>query len=50
MAEPIREAIVASTLQRMLTDVLAVGNDETWFPVDASGVTLAIEGLSLAGA
>ena len=29
---------------------LAVGDDETWFPVDASGVTLAIEGLSLAGA
>lgn len=50
VAEPIREAIVASTLQRMLTDVLAVGDDETWFPVDASGVTLAIEGLSLAGA
>lgn len=50
VAEPIREAIVASTLQRMLTEVLSVGDDETWFPIDASGVTLAIESLSLAGA
>ncbi|MEZ5382866.1 MAG: TldD/PmbA family protein [Microthrixaceae bacterium] len=49
-AEPIREAIVASTLQRMLTSVVAVGDDESWFPIDASGVSLAIEGLSLAGA
>lgn len=49
LAEPIREAIVASTLQRMLTQVMAVGDDEAWFPVDASGVSLAIAGLSLAG-
>lgn len=50
LAEPIREAIVASTLQRMLTDVMAVGDDETWLPIDASGLSLAIESLSLAGA
>lgn len=50
VAEPIREAILASTLQRMIADVIAVGDDESWFPIDAAGVSLAIEGLSLAGA
>ena len=49
VAEPIREAIVASTLQRMLADVIAVGDDESWFPIDAAGVSLSIQGLSLAG-
>ena len=48
VAEPIREAIVASTLQRMLADVIAVGDDESWFPIDAAGVSLSIQGLSLA--
>ena len=40
----------AATLQRMLADVIAVGDDEWWFPIDAAGVSLSIEGLSLAGA
>lgn len=50
LAEPIREAIVASTLQRMLADVTLVGNDIEWFPAEAAGVTLAIADVTLSGA
>ena len=49
MAEPVREFTIASTIQRMLKDVVAIGNDTEWLPGGAAGVTLAIEGLSLSG-
>ncbi len=32
LAEPIREVTIASTLQRMLLDVIYVGNDVEWLP------------------
>jgi PmbA protein len=48
-AEPIREATVASTLQRMLLDVVAIGSDQTWLPGVAAGQTLAISGIALSG-
>ena len=32
LAEPVREVTIASTLQRMLHDVLQVGADLTWLP------------------
>ena len=32
LAEPVREFTIASTLQRMLHDVQAVGNDLEWLP------------------
>ena len=32
LAEPVREFTIASTLQRMLKDVVAVGNDLEWLP------------------
>lgn len=47
-AEPFREATIASTLQRMLQDVVAVGNDTRWFGSTA-GVTLVIKDVSLGG-
>ena len=50
LAEPVREITVASTIQRMLRDVVAVGNDVTWLPGSAAGVTLAIAGMSMSGA
>jgi PmbA protein len=50
LAEPIREATVASTLQRMLLDVIAVGADQEWLPGTAAGQTVAIDGVSLSGA
>ena len=49
LAEPVREATIASTLQRILLDVLAVGSDLEWLPGLAAGVTLAVDGLSLSG-
>ncbi len=48
-AEPVREATVASTLQRMLHDVAAVGSDLEWLPGSAAGVTLVVGDLSLSG-
>ncbi len=48
-AEPVREATVASTLQRMLLDVVAVGGDLEWLPGGSAGVTLAIKDVTLSG-
>jgi len=45
----VREATVASTLQRMLQDVTAVGSDLEWLPGGAAGVTLVIADVSLSG-
>lgn len=49
-AEPVREITIASTIQRMLKDVLFVGNDLEWLPGSAAGVTLAIGEMSMSGA
>ncbi len=50
LAEPIREATVASTLQRLLLDISAVGADLEWLPDGTGGVTLVIPGVALSGA
>ncbi len=49
-AEPVREITIASTIQRMLGDVVAVGNDVEWLPGSAAGVTLAVGEMSMSGA
>ena len=49
LAEPIREATMASTLQRMLLDVIGVGAERLWLPGGTGAVALAIEGVSLSG-
>jgi PmbA protein len=49
LAEPVREATIASTLQRMLLDVVAVGADLTWTTGGTGAPLLAIEGVSLSG-
>lgn len=49
LASPIREFTIASTLQRMLLDIVAIGSDIEWLPGGAAGVTLAIDGISLSG-
>jgi len=49
VAEPVREATMASTLQRMLQDVAAVGSDLEWLPGGAAGVTVVIGDVSLSG-
>jgi len=49
LAEPIREVTIASTLQRMLLDVIYVGNDVQWLPGLTAAQTLAIDNISLSG-
>ncbi len=49
-AEPIREFTIASTLQRMLLDVQAVGGDVDWLPSRAAGLSLVISGVTMSGA
>jgi PmbA protein len=49
VAEPVREFTIASTLQRMLKDVTAVGNDVVWLPMSATGVTLVIGDVTVSG-
>ena len=50
LAEPVRELTIASTIQRMLKDVLFVGNDLEWLPGAAAGVSLAVGDMSMSGA
>jgi PmbA protein len=50
LAEPVREFTIASTLQRMLHDVRAVGNDLEWLPMSAAGVSLVIADVTVSGA
>jgi PmbA protein len=49
LAEPVREITVASTLQRMLQSVVAIGGDLRWLPGVAAGQTLAIDDMQLSG-
>jgi PmbA protein len=49
LAEPVREITVASTLQRMLQDVVEVGSDLTWLPGGTAGVTLLVAEMTMAG-
>ena len=48
LAEPVREITIASTIQRMLLDIVHVGNDLRWLPGGA-GMTLLIGDMSIAG-
>jgi PmbA protein len=50
LAEPVREFTIASTLQKMLRDVAAVGNDLEWLPMSAAGVSLVIHDVTVSGA
>jgi PmbA protein len=49
LAEPVREITVASTLQRMLQSLVAVGADIEWLPGIAAGQTLAIGDMQISG-
>jgi PmbA protein len=49
LAEPVREATIASTLQRMLLEIVAVGDDRVWLPGGAGVVSLAIGDVTLSG-
>ena len=49
LAEPVREFTIASTLQKMLRDVRAVGDDLTFLPMNAAGVSLVIDDVTISG-
>jgi PmbA protein len=46
---PVREFTIASTLQKMLLDVAAIGGDVDWLPMSANGMTLVIRDVTLSG-
>lgn len=46
---PLREFTIASTLQKMLRDVEAVGADIDWLPMSAAGVSLVIRDVTISG-
>jgi PmbA protein len=48
-AEPVREVTVASTLQRMLLDVVDVGSDLTFLPGAVAGMTVLVGEMTLSG-
>ena len=48
-AEPVREVTIASTLPRMLHDIAEVGNDFTWLPGGAAGVSLLVAEMTVSG-
>jgi PmbA protein len=48
-AEPVREATIASTLQRLLLDVSAVGGEREWTPGGTGAAALVIPGITLSG-
>ena len=50
LAEPLREFTIASTLQRMLAEVLAVGADLEWLPMRSAGVSLVVRDVTVSGA
>jgi PmbA protein len=49
LAEPVREATIASTLQKMLLSIAHVADDVQWLPGNAAGQTIAISGMMLSG-
>jgi len=50
LGQPVREATIASTLQRLLLDISSVGADLEWLPDGTGGVTLVIPDVALSGA
>jgi len=49
LGAPVKEMTIASTIQRMLQGVVAVGADLEWLPAPAAGMTIAISEMSMSG-
>lgn len=49
IGQPVREVTLASTLQRMLTGITAVGADLEWLPGGSAAATIVIGEMSLGG-
>jgi PmbA protein len=49
VAAPVREITIASTLQKMLLDVVEVGGDIEWLPMRSAGMSLVIRDVTMSG-
>ena len=50
LGAPVREFTIASTLQKILQDVVEVGGDVDWLPMRAAGVSIVIAEMTMSGA
>jgi PmbA protein len=50
LGAPVREFTIASTLQKILQDIVEVGGDLDWLPMRAAGVSLVIGEMTMSGA
>ena len=46
---PVREITIASTLQRMLLDIVEIGGDIEWLPMRSAGMSLVIRDVTMSG-
>lgn len=49
LGEPVREFTIASTLQKMLLDIVEVGGDIDWLPMRAAGMSLVVDDVTMSG-
>jgi PmbA protein len=49
LAEPVREATIASSVQRLLLDIDLVGNDLEWLPDGTGSASIVIRDVALSG-
>src|SRR5690606_27412932 len=49
VAEPLRECTMATTLQRLVADIAAVGSDLVRLPMSAAGVSLLVGDVTVSG-
>lgn len=49
LAEPVRELTIASTIQRLLSDIAMVGSDEEWLSSGDRGSSIVIDDVAISG-
>ena len=49
LAEPVQEITIASSSQRLLLDISAVGGDFEWLPSGSGGASMVIDGVAVSG-
>ena len=49
LAEPVQEITIASSIQRLLLDISAVGGDFEWLPSGSGGASMVIDGVAVSG-
>ena len=49
LGQPLREFTIASTLQRMLLDVIGIGGDLEWLPSRSAGLSLVVRDVTVSG-